>query len=402
MRVLFTTIPGHGHLLPMVPLAHALVAAGHEVRVATSPSFCPTVERCGLVALPLGLDWLEGEVERLAPAVAGLAPPARSAAIHAVLSAASPLSMVQALDGPLMGWGAELVVAETAELGGPLAAERAGVPYAQLSVSVPSTPSAAGIGPSVRVDARGPTAVPYHLLRQRLQLPPAPVEAATRRFLTLDQMPASLHFGATSWLAPTRRPIRPVAYAPPGPADPVVDDALDDDRPLVLVTLGTVFHRAADVIRAVVDGLAAEDLAVLVATGGLPLDDLPPNTHAAPWVPNDRVIPRAAVVVHHGGPATALACLAAGVPALALPQAADQGVMAIRVRNVGAGRLLGPGVVTPRTVQTAVRVLLADRLYRANAARIGEDIAAMPEPAALVPVLEQLARDGEPVAGVFT
>src|SRR4051812_21259617 len=54
MRLLFTTVPLAGHLFPMVPLAWAARAAGHEVLVATSDNFIPTVLRSGLPAVSWG------------------------------------------------------------------------------------------------------------------------------------------------------------------------------------------------------------------------------------------------------------------------------------------------------------------------------------------------------------
>lgn len=73
MRVLFTTQPAFGHFHPLVPLAHALAAAGHEVAVACSRSFAPTVEASGLRAIPAGLDWLEeAGVTRVFPALASI------------------------------------------------------------------------------------------------------------------------------------------------------------------------------------------------------------------------------------------------------------------------------------------------------------------------------------------
>src|SRR4051794_18359859 len=60
MRVLFTTMPGEGHLNPLVPLAHALTAAGHAVAVACAPSFRPKVEARGLRSFPMGFDWAIG------------------------------------------------------------------------------------------------------------------------------------------------------------------------------------------------------------------------------------------------------------------------------------------------------------------------------------------------------
>ena len=51
----------------MLPLAHALVAAGHEVPVGTSASYAPVVEREGLTAEAVGLDWLHGVESTIPP-----------------------------------------------------------------------------------------------------------------------------------------------------------------------------------------------------------------------------------------------------------------------------------------------------------------------------------------------
>ena len=67
MRVLLTSVPGFGHLLPLVPIGRALAGAGHEVRIATSASFAGPVERCGFTAVEAGLDWLESEPEAVLP-----------------------------------------------------------------------------------------------------------------------------------------------------------------------------------------------------------------------------------------------------------------------------------------------------------------------------------------------
>ena len=57
MRILFTTQPGAGHFNPLVPFAHALAAAGHDVAVACAASFVPDVDAARLRAFPSGIDW---------------------------------------------------------------------------------------------------------------------------------------------------------------------------------------------------------------------------------------------------------------------------------------------------------------------------------------------------------
>ena len=65
--MLFTCLPGFGHFLPMVPLARAAVAAGHEVDFATAAAFCPHVGQAGFPAHAAGLslpDQMQGAAER--------------------------------------------------------------------------------------------------------------------------------------------------------------------------------------------------------------------------------------------------------------------------------------------------------------------------------------------------
>ena len=56
MRILFTTYAARPHLYPMVPLAWACVAAGHEVRMASTPSLMDAVVETGLPAVSVGRD----------------------------------------------------------------------------------------------------------------------------------------------------------------------------------------------------------------------------------------------------------------------------------------------------------------------------------------------------------
>lgn len=55
VQVLITTSPAIGHVHPMVPLAHALVAQGHDVLWATGPDGCPIVEAAGLKCVVAGM-----------------------------------------------------------------------------------------------------------------------------------------------------------------------------------------------------------------------------------------------------------------------------------------------------------------------------------------------------------
>lgn len=138
-------------------------------------------------------------------------------------------------------------------------------------------------------------------------------------------------------------------------------DALTDGgrRRLVLVSFGTFLSAREDVLTTVVRGLLdVPGVSVLVAAGeragrlraafaGEPRVDV------AEQVPQRALLSRSAVVVHHGGNNSFTECLAAGVPAVALPFSSDQFAVAHDLERIPAGRVLDPHRVTPAAVARA-------------------------------------------------
>ena len=119
------------------------------------------------------------------------------------------------------------------------------------------------------------------------------------------------------------------------------------------------------VYRDAIDALALLPVRVLVTVGRerdpRELGPLPPNVHAARWVPQADVMPHAAAMVCHGGFGTVRAGLAAGVPMVVLPLFADQPYNARRVAELGAGIAVEGGI---DGLADAVRQLLAEPSYR--------------------------------------
>ncbi|MGH7746772.1 MAG: glycosyltransferase, partial [Candidatus Dormibacteria bacterium] len=133
MRVLFTSTPAYGHLQPMLPLAAALRAAGHEVAVAIAPQMCARAADAGLVALEAGRDvetwWPELEErnperpwERLRPEDILLW------FIPHLFVDVGARAMLDGLAAQVERWRPDLLVYETYELASPLVAAAAGIP----------------------------------------------------------------------------------------------------------------------------------------------------------------------------------------------------------------------------------------------------------------------------------
>ena len=100
----------------------------------------------------------------------------------------------------------------------------------------------------------------------------------------------------------------------------------------------------------------------------------------------------AAAVVGHGGFGTTMAALAAGVPQVVLPLFAfDQSVHAERVAEVKAGIQLPGGVAAVTDLPAALRKVLDDSAFAEGARAMAAEIAALPDIAECLPLLEQLA-----------
>ena len=137
MRFLFTCIPGLGHFHPMVPLAEALARAGHTIAFATAPSFAEVVTAAGLEAIPAGMDWDERHLLQTVPELRPIPQMYRGEWIMKnIFLDRSPRSMVPDLLKIIGAWRPDMIVAGSFEYGAALAAESAGIPYANANYTI--------------------------------------------------------------------------------------------------------------------------------------------------------------------------------------------------------------------------------------------------------------------------
>jgi len=349
MRVLFTTQPGDGHLNPLVPLAHALTAAGHEVAVACAPSFCPTVEARNIRAFPMGLDWsiTDSFIERWL--YLRDVPPHEY--VYTVLSDIFAGVIVEHALPDLVAiahaWSPDIIVRETNEFAGWLAAETRGLPHASVEVTL----FAFYLG--------GAAAVADGLSRQLTKAGLLTNDVPTRLFahLHLSFVPPSLEDPAAP-LPATAHSLRS-ALLDPAPGEQVPPWLADlPDRPTIYATLGTV-NNPSDVFGAIIAGVRDLDVNLIV-TLGRNLDPAqfgpqPDNVHIMRYLSQVLLLSRCNVVVNHGGFSTVLGALTSGVPMVILPGGADAPVNARRTAALGVAIVLGTNEGTPEAFRAAVQ-----------------------------------------------
>ncbi|MEO6713721.1 MAG: glycosyltransferase [Mycobacteriales bacterium] len=381
MRVLFSSTSGYGHNFPMVPLARAFVAHGHEVRWATGEAACVLVSDAGLDAEPAGLSG-ESLAElrgRMGRATVDVPPEGKAAFMFPRFFGAGMAPPMLADLLPLArDWRPALLVHDHAELAAPLVAALIGA----RSV----THSYGSAIPESFIAAAGELLAPMWA-EHGLTVPPY---AGCFEAPYLDICPPRVQSVPMTHI-PVAAPLRPVPYTgPPATALP----ACVDGEPLVYLTLGTVMNQAS-VLRAAADGLAGLGVRLLVTVGPdadpAALGDQPTHVTVERYVSQTEVLPHCTAVVSHGGSGTFLGALHHGLPQVLLPQAADQFRNAQAAQSSGVGLALRPDEATPEAIAEAVRRILAEESFRTAAAGLAADIAAMPAPDEVVDVLERLA-----------
>jgi UDP:flavonoid glycosyltransferase YjiC (YdhE family) len=350
-RVLFTAVPIHGHLLPLLPLAEAVIAAGDAAAVAGPAS---ARELLGaLPVLPTGAEI--GELLAETARRTGGADMHDGVRPVAELFAGTLVDLTfDAVLRQAREFGADAVVADEYDTVGPMVAAALGVPLVRHAIGLPVSPPP--LGPAM--DA---------LLEPRYA---ARGLCRAGRVALVDPWPPALQ--GPRWApAGDRLPVRPRVYAGSGPVEL---PRMAGTGPRVLVTLGTVLLDAG-LLDALVDAVAAlEDVEVLAAVPpGVPrsLEDSRANVRFVGFVPMAQLLATGvSVVVAAGGAGTVLAALSHGIPMVLWPKGAEKPMNAERVAAAGAGIV----VEDPAGSAEAVRKVLADPSYRVSAQRIAGQI----------------------------
>jgi UDP:flavonoid glycosyltransferase YjiC (YdhE family) len=385
MRVLMTTKAGAGHFGPLIPFARAFRRAGADVLIAAPREAAKMVRAEGLPLWAFddppaqARDAIFAEVR--GKDTDGLIAKRVVGDVFARIDARAAFPGILAA---CRAWSPDVVISETTEFAGPLAAETVGVPSVCIGLSqqgkeehmLPLIVDAledlrayAGVAPDPR--AARLLARPYFtLFPAALEDPATPTRLLSHRFREAR--------------APVRRH---TVYG--GPAD---------ERPLVYVSFGSVVPTSEhfpSIYRAAVDALATLPLRLLVTVGRdrdpADLGPVPANVRVERWVPQADLMPHVAAMVCHGGSGTVTMGLAGGVPMAVVPFFADQPWNAERVEAVGAGiALVGGPEAAIAGLRDAVVRLVGDPSYRSSAQRVAAEMRALPPVEAAVGVVRGL------------
>jgi len=345
-RILFAFAGGQGHFDPLVPLARAAAAAGHDVAVTGRAEMLEAIRERGFEAI---------ESPGAAPDPAKRMPLKpydavdEERALREWYAGSLASRRADALVDIARELRVDLIVRDEADFGAPIAAERLGIASANVLVIAAAS------------------FLLEDIVAERL------AKLRAEHGLTGDPPAEAL-----------LSPFPPRLRATPGallfrPDDP----APAADGEAVYLTLGTVFNaESGDLLPRALSGLRELGLPVVVTTGRQvapeELGPQPQHVRVQRWIPQEELLPWCRAVVSQGGSGIVSGALAHGLPSVLLPVGADQPQTAARCAELGAGIVLDPLDAGSQDIAAAVREVLDDPAYAAAARSMREDFLALP------------------------
>lgn len=405
MRVLLGAFGSRGDVQPMVALGQALVRRGHGVRLAVSPSSLALARAHGLDAFGVGLDY-EEVLRRAAVGtfreLVGLMPLVRDQV---------PVQL-EAMEAEVER--ADVIAGSTVCTVGSILGEAHKKPSAFIVFAPQMFRSAAYPSPAFRLQG-----MPQWVNRLTWSINAAGWNLLLKRTFNEARAKRGLALIGDAWTslvgeapmaacdealapAPTDHhvPVKQVGalwLEDPAELSAEVRDFLAAGEPPVYMGFGSMADPApARTAARLVEAARRAGARALISRGWAGLEAEAPEKDVLfiGAEPHEKLFPRCAAVVHHGGSGTTHAAARAGVPQVVMPQVLDQFFWAARVERLG----LGPGRVarhgsSPAPLATALERCLKDEGLKATAkafaGRVGSDGCAR-----AVTALEELAARG--------
>ena len=377
LRVVLAAVGSRGDVQPMLALAQALVARGHDAVVAAPANFEPWVRDLGFKFVPLGVDMQLFLSEN--PGLMTGNPLRMLRQVIRYFKTQGPLQ-VQQLASACHGADA-MVYGGLAFFAAPTISQALHLPALGVLYSTCMLPSSLHPPPMIpwqglpgwanqllwRLDQRlGDWFMrdTVNAMRAGFALPP--VEHVWKHLM--DDQPLLIAadevlFPPDPCQARSDPYVNFLFFEDPLPIDPELNAWLGAGEPPVFVGFGSMSGPGTQRVgRLIVEAVSASGRRCALDAGwaGLGAGSLPPGWRVIREAPHALLFPRCAVVVHHGGSGTTAQALRAGVPQVVLPLILDQFHQGHRLHLAGlAPRPLPMESVSATSLGAAIEAALA-------------------------------------------
>ena len=368
-KIVFFCIPAHGHTNPTLGVVRELVNRGHEVIYYSYNIMREKIESAGATFVSCDDYDMEQKLDPKDAVRVG-----KDLAFSTNLLVETTLSLDEHILEDMKQMQPDCIVADSMAVWGKAIALKLGIPF------VSSTTTFAFNQHSAKIMKQGLGDLFKMIFSmgkinkdiKRLQDKGYPIKSV----LDIIQNDENTH--TVVYTSPQFQPCAETftdKYAFVGPSiRPATSEIEKTKDKLVYISMGTVNNDMLPLYKECINAFAETDYQVIMSVGNLVSMDafgkLPANVSVYPSVDQIAVLEKADVFLSHCGMNSVNESLYFCVPLVMLPQTPEQGGVATRVEQVGAGIRLGK--VNATSILDAVNTVLNDAAYQKNAAAISD------------------------------
>lgn len=371
--IVFFCIPAHGHTNPTLNVVRELTARGHRVVYYSYDDFREKLEDAGAEFISCNGFDAQMHLTREEGAKVGS---------DLALSARVLVDTTLALDEPVCRQMEQLkpdcIVADSMAVWGKAVAKKLGIPYVCSTTTFAFNRESAKIMPhSLKetlsmITSMGKVNAQVKRLKQRGY----PVKSI------LDLIGSDETVHTIVYTSPLFQPCAetfPEHFAFVGPSiRPARSEVEKTGEKLVYISMGTVNNDMLPLYQACIEAVKGTHWQVILSVGDQvdagKLQKLSENVFVHSTVDQIAVLEKADAFLTHCGMNSASEGLYFGVPLVMLPQTSEQGGVAARVEQLGAGLRLKK--TTPEVIRGTLETVMNDPSYRDNVKKIAESFRA--------------------------
>ena len=385
MKIAWFCIPAYGHVNPTLAVVKELTSAGHQVFYFSFEMFRERIEQAGAQFISCdGYDF-EMEDKENADRVG------KDKVFATELLVSSTLALDEMTTAKIAELRPDLVVSDSVAFWGKLVAMKHGLPYVSSTTTFAFN----------RFSAEYMKETPWDIAKMLLAMPRIQKQVQRLRdkgYPVKGLLDIVQNDNATNTIVYTSKLFQPCSdtfsdrYRFIGPSiRPVTEPILKTAEKTVYISMGTV-NQNREFYRNCIHVLGQTDWQVIISMGTNPeqFDRLPGNIQVHESVDQMAVLSIADAFITHCGMNSASEGLYFQVPLVLFPQTPEQGAVARRVEELGAGVRLNS--ISEEDVLKALKKVLFEPAYRAAATRISESFHACGGAAEARAFLEEVAK----------
>lgn len=368
-KIVFFCIPAHGHTNPTLGVVRELISRGHQLWYYSYNVMREKIEATGATFVSCDEYDMEQKLEPKDAARVG-----KDLAFSTKILVDTTLALDDNVCADMEQMKPDCIVADSMAVWGKAVALKLGIPFVSSTTTFAFNQHSAkimkqSVGELLRMIFSMPK-IGKDI--KRLQDKGYPIKSV----LDIIQNDDNTHT-----VVYTSAQFQPCAetfsdkYAFVGPSiRPAESEIVKTKDKLVYISMGTVNNDMLSLYNKCIEAFAKTDYQVIMSVGDLvPMEKfgtLPENIAVYSSVDQIAVLEKADVFISHCGMNSVNESLYFSVPLVMLPQTTEQGGVAERVSQLGAGMKLEKKDAT--SILNAVDTVLANKSYQENAATIAE------------------------------